>query len=189
MGQTKATPALPARHLAVRAFRAIYARDPAVREAQAVGLWFAFFLVWAPLMVIGEPLYQFLVLRAGLQPIYAMLISLAVYMLPARWIAGRISVALLERQRQRVARREASASGEFWKPFLVAAAIACIIGALFAYLWLRTAPIALAVSAGFFLSGLPFKPWQTPLRQAVAAGILVGTTLPGLTIGMWMIVH
>jgi hypothetical protein len=186
MDSATATPPSRTRQLAICLFRAIYAKDLAVREAQVIGLWIAFLLVWAPLMVVGEPIYELLFVRGGLGPVCSMFISLGIYMLPARWIAGRISATLLERQRQRIAQGRARALDGFWGPFLVGASITCVVGALFTYLWIESPPIALISSAVYFLSGLVLKPWQTPLRQAVAAGILFGIILPGMTVGLWV---
>jgi hypothetical protein len=176
-------------HALLSLFDAVYARDLAVREAQAIGLWVVFLLVWIPLIVVGEPIFTFLVAYVSLPRVIAMLVSLAAYVLPVRWIAGRLSAALLDQQRQRIAQGRASALDGFWGPFLVGAPIACVAGALFTYLWIEMWPIALLFSALYFISGLAFKPWRTPIRQAVATGILFGVMLPGFTIGVWMLGH
>lgn len=188
MDQATGTPSSCIRRLAAQLFRAVYAEHLAVREAQAIGLWTVFCFAWAPLMVIGEPFFKFLV-SVGINQVYAMFVSLTAYMLPARWLGGRISAYFLERQRRRIAQGRTGQLDGFWGPFLVGVPAAGLVGALFTYLWIELPLIALLASGMYLLSGLAFKLWKTPLRQAVAAGILFGVALPGITIGLWTLGH
>jgi hypothetical protein len=172
-----------------RAFRAIYAEDPAVREAQAIALWGTFFLVWAPLMVAGEPLFKLLALRIPLDPVYAMFLSLAVYMLPARWLGGRLASGLLARKQQRLSAGTPHMLDRPLGLFMVGAITACIVGASLAYLWLKWTLVPLGGGAVYVLSGVPFKEWQTPLRRSIAGGVFFGFAISALIVGLWVIGH